>query len=65
MSGSLLDVKVTAKLDKTGKGFKFELQITDDNGEDITDMFRFYASLEESDIDRTDCIDAVIVKKSR
>lgn len=64
MSGSLLDVKVIAKLDKTGKSFTFELQILDDNGDDITDMFRLYARFEEADIGKKDCIEAVIVKKA-
>ncbi|MGY6156644.1 hypothetical protein [Paraburkholderia graminis] len=64
MSGSLLDVKVIARLDKTGKGFTFEIQVLDDNGEDITSMFRFYARLEEADIDNKDCIEAVILKKA-
>jgi hypothetical protein len=62
MSESLFDVKVTAKLDKLGKKLIFEIQVKDDNGEDITRLFRFFTRLEESDIDNNDLIDAIITK---
>jgi hypothetical protein len=62
MSESVFDVKVTAKLDKLGKRFIFEIAVFDDNGEDITSCFRFYARLEEADIERKDLLEAVITK---
>jgi hypothetical protein len=62
MSESLFDVKVNAKLDKLGKKLIFEIQVKDDNGEDITSLFRFFARLEESDIDNKDLIDVTVTK---
>ncbi|MCI1046949.1 hypothetical protein [Caballeronia zhejiangensis] len=61
---SLFSVQVTAKLHKFGKHCIFEIQVFDDNGVDITDMFRFYAKLTEKDIGAKDVIDAVITKKT-
>ncbi len=62
MKESLLDVTVHAKLDKFGKLMIFELRIKDDNGTDITDAFKLYAAMPDTDIARTDCIDVIIRK---
>ncbi|MEZ0602963.1 hypothetical protein ACAX43_12530 [Paraburkholderia sp. IW21] len=61
---SVFNVIVVAKVDKCGKRFIFEMQVLDDNGEDITDLFAFYARFAEKDVGREDVIDAVIVKKT-
>jgi hypothetical protein len=62
MSTSLFDVKVTAKLDKIGKKLIFEIQVKDEEGTDLTSLFRFFTRLEESDIDNKDLIDVTVIK---
>jgi hypothetical protein len=62
MSESLFDVKVNAKLDKLGKKLIFEIQVKDEEGTDLTSLFRFFTRLEESDIDNKDLIDVTVVK---
>jgi hypothetical protein len=59
---SIFDVEVVVKLDKARSGFVFNIKVRDENGADITSLFRFYAKQEPSDIGRTDCLDAVIKK---
>jgi hypothetical protein len=60
---SLFDVTVHAKLDRVGQQLIFEMQIKDDSGTDITDIFRLFARMEAADMISKDCIDVLIKKR--
>jgi len=59
----MFDVQVTARLEAAS--LIFEIQVRDEEGNDLTDLFRFYSRFEEEDIGNPDRIDVTIKKRKQ
>ncbi|KAK46366.1 hypothetical protein BG58_11105 [Caballeronia jiangsuensis] len=59
----MFDVRVTSRLE--AGSLVFEIQVRDEEGNDITDLLRFYTRFEETDIGNPDRLDVTIRKRKQ